>query len=218
MATAPTPRSDARRRHEEVRATVREATLHLVKDQAYKDRSVDEIARAAGLSRSAFYFYFRDKQDLLMAVAEDLTAELMSEAARWWSGEGPAEELVREALEGVVAVYERHAALFRVASEVASYDEEVWALWRELAQRFVTRTADHMRSEMDAGRMRKLDPDATAESLVWMMERQCYVYLARGEGTSEKLVDALTAVWVAALYPEPGRRPPAKPPARSGGR
>ncbi len=186
---------------------MREATLSLVKDAAYKDLTVDEIARAAGLSRSAFYFYFRDKQDLLMAVAEDLAAELLREADRWWHGEGPPEVLVRESLEGVAAVYERHAPLLRVASEVSSYDDEVWELWRGLMQRFIAPTAEHLRREMEAGRIRPLDPDATAESLAWMMERCCYVYLARGEGSARELVDSLTSVWVAALYPETDAAP-----------
>ncbi|MBA2430220.1 MAG: helix-turn-helix transcriptional regulator, partial [Thermoleophilaceae bacterium] len=65
MAAVPPPNSAARRRHDEVRDGVRRATLELVEDASFKDLTVDEIARAAGISRSAFYFYFRDKHDLL---------------------------------------------------------------------------------------------------------------------------------------------------------
>ena len=217
MTVDPTP--GTRQRHEDVRSAVRRATLGLVEEQAFKDLSVEEIARAAGLSRSAFYFYFRDKRDLLMAVAEEVAAELYREADRWWHGSGAPETLVRESLEGVVAVYERHAGLIRVATEVSTYDEEVGVFWRELIGRFVAATADHLRREQAAGRMRPLDPETTAESLVWMMERRCYVALARGEGSKDALVDSLTAVWVAALYPDPpGRgtehRPPDAPGAR----
>ena len=195
------PAKDARQRHEDVRSAVRRATLVLVEDQPFKDLSVEEIARAAGLSRSAFYFYFRDKRDLLMAVAEEVAAELYREADRWWHGEGPPQTLVRESLEGAVAVYAKHANLIRVATEVSTYDEEVGDFWRELMGRFVSATADHLRREQAAGRMRPLDPETTAESLVWMMERCCYQYIARGERSGRELVDSLTPVWAAALYP-----------------
>ncbi len=211
------PAPDTRRRHQDVRSAVRRATLGLVEDQPFKDLSVEEIARAAGLSRSAFYFYFRDKRDLLMAVAEEVADDLYREADRWWHGEGPPETLISVALEGAVAVYERHAGLIRVATEVSTYDEEVGRFWRELMGRFVVATADHLRREQTAGRMRPLDPDTTAESLVWMMERCCYMYIARGERSARELIDSLTAVWAAALYP--GLEAPAgtgaSPPATS---
>ena len=219
MATPERAKEDPRHRHEQVREAVREATLELVQDQAYSDLSVEEIAHAAGLSRSAFYFYFRDKRDLLMAVAEDVVGELMVEADRWWHGEGRPEVLIREALEGVARVYERNAALVRGATEVSGYDDEVWNLWRALAQRFVTPTAEHLRREIELGRVRELDPDATAEFLVWMMERSLYVYLGRGERSRGWLVGSMTAAWLGALYPDApavGRPRPSRP--RSGGR
>ena len=42
----------------------------------FRDLSVDQIASAAGLSRSAFYTHFRDKSDLLLAAVEEVAEEL----------------------------------------------------------------------------------------------------------------------------------------------
>jgi AcrR family transcriptional regulator len=205
MATSTEARSERRRRHEEVRAAVREAMLELVREVPFKDLTVDEIARRAGLSRSAFYFYFRDKHDLLMTVAAEVADELYAEADRWWHGEGPPEQLVREALTGVASAYAKHIRILSVAVEVSTYDEEVRGLWRALVERFIDATEQHLRREQAAGRAAQLDPRSAAESLVWGAERYCWIYLRDGERSVEEIVAALSGVWLAAIYPE---RPP----------
>lgn len=200
--TPPTP--SGRRRRDEVRDEMRRATLELVEDASFKDLTVDEIARTAGISRSAFYFYFRDKHDLLVATAESLVEDLYREAEVWWHGDGPPRELIRAALEGVVAIMRRHAGLFRVVTEVSSYDEEVELFWRALIGRFVGATAEHLEREQAAGRIRpELSPGPSAEALVWGVERLWWVTLG-GEGRStDELVETLTRLWLGALYLEP---------------
>ncbi len=204
MAAAPERSSRTRRRHDEVRESVRDAMLELIEQAPYNDLTVDEIARAAGLSRSAFYFYFRDKQDLLVAAAATLTDDLYSEAERWWLGEGEPRERVRAAVGGVVAIMDRHAGLFRVATEVSTYDQAVGSFWRAVIGRFVVATAEHLRREQAEGRIRaSLDADATAEALVWGVERTIYVFVSGEQRRPpEEIVHTLTTIWLGALYLE----------------
>ena len=85
---------------------MRAALLRLLADgKPFKDLTVDELARAAGLSRTAFYFYFPGKKEALDAAASEVAEELYAKADRWWHGEGPPEQLVRAALEGILGVY-----------------------------------------------------------------------------------------------------------------
>jgi hypothetical protein len=92
--------------------------------------------------------------------------------------------------------------LLRIAAEVATYDDDVRALWLDIAERFIEATAAHIRSEQEVGLIpRTLDPRSTAEVLFWMAERCCYMYLGRGERTPKQVVQGLMPVWVAALYP-----------------
>jgi TetR/AcrR family transcriptional regulator, ethionamide resistance regulator len=194
----------ARRDREQIQAAVTAATLELAEEAAFKDLTVDQIARAAGLSRTAFYFYFRSKHDLLRAAMEEVSDEAFREADRWWHGEGEPRSLIRAAIEGVVDVYQRHVNLMRVGQEVAMYDPEMAALWQELMDRFIDATAEHLHAEQAAGRLRPLEPGAAAESLVWMMERCNYVYLGLGRRSRTEVVETLTAIWYHALYPDAG--------------
>ncbi|MGI8585110.1 MAG: TetR/AcrR family transcriptional regulator [Thermoleophilaceae bacterium] len=202
MATAAASRTERRQRREDVRAKLVEAIGELAAESAFRDLTVDVIARRAGLSRSAFYFYFRDKHDLLIAAAAEVADDLYVEADCWWHGQGEPGALVREALTGVASVYARHGRLLGLAVEVSTYDPDVRAFWRSLVERFVDATAEHLERERVAGRVGSLDPRGTAESLVWMAERCFWLFLASSERSVAEVVDQLAAVWMAAIYAE----------------
>ena len=183
-------------------SAVREALLRLLSEGIpFKKLTVDELARAAGLSRTAFYFYFPGKEQALMSAAAEVSGELYERADTWWHGEGPPEELVRTALSGLLDVYVRHAPLLRAAVELTSYSQEFDDFYKSLLDRFVRATADHLRREQEAGRLRPLNCDVVAEGLVWMSERCNHVLIKQGR-SPEELVEALTAVWVHGLYPD----------------
>jgi TetR/AcrR family transcriptional regulator, ethionamide resistance regulator len=191
-----------RERRKKARQRIIDSSLKRAEKGSFRDLTVDDIARSAGVSRPAFYTHFSDKEEVLLAAVEEVSKQLHEMADRWWHGVGPPAERVRRAIEGVVSVYAGEAALLRIAAEVSTYDDEVRALWLDIADRFIEATADHVRSEQEIGLIpRALDPRSTAESLFWMAERCCYMYLGRGERTPKRVVQGLVPVWVAALYP-----------------
>jgi AcrR family transcriptional regulator len=201
MATATEQRRSRRLRHEETRAEIVRAAIGLAGDAPFKDLSVDEIARAAGVSRPAFYTYFADKAELLLGAVEEVSKALYEQADTWWHGEGEPAELVRGAVGGIAEIYARNASLLRVAVEVSTYDDEVREFWLALTAQFIDATASHIRADQERGLIRgDIDPEGTAESLVWMTERCCYIYLGRGERRPEQVTGALIPVWVGALY------------------
>jgi AcrR family transcriptional regulator len=200
MATASASRTVRRRRREDVRAQLVDAMVELADGASFGELTVDEIARRAGLSRSAFYFYFQDKHDLLSAAAAEVVEELYEQADRWWHGEGEAEALVRRALTGVASLYARHRRLLGLAVEVSTYDREFGGVWRALVGRFVDATVEHVRVEQEANRVGPLDPLATAEPLVWMTERCLWLFLGTGERSVDDVVDELAPVWMATIY------------------
>jgi AcrR family transcriptional regulator len=58
------------------RAEVAEAALDLFTDNGYDPTSVEDIAMAAGISRSTFFRQFRAKEDVIFADHEALLNEL----------------------------------------------------------------------------------------------------------------------------------------------
>ncbi len=77
--------------------------------------TTDELASAAGLSRSSFYFYFDSKQAVLAALLEGLADELRAENGPWLEAAGPAEAELRAATAHSVALWRTHGGLLRQA-------------------------------------------------------------------------------------------------------
>jgi AcrR family transcriptional regulator len=199
---APTPKRQA------TEAAVLRAMEELLGDGAtYATLSVQRIAGRAGISRTAFYFYFADKRELLVRLASKLSDDLYREADAWWSGAGDGPEQLRVALDKIAALYRAHGPLVCAIVEVSTYDEVVGPFWQALVGRFVDATAERIAAEVAAGRAAgsgaPVNPEATAFALVWMTERTLHQMLLQdGRVPDDELVRALERIWIATLYGE----------------
>jgi len=197
QAAVPTEKRQA------IEAAVLQAMEELLAEGAtYATLSVERIAKRAGISRTAFYFYFADKRELLMRLASKLSDELYHEADAWWSGAGDGPQQLTTALGKIAALYRAHGPLVRAVVEMSTYDDVVGPFWRTLVERFVSASAQRIASEIDAGRAdATLNPEATAFALVWMVERVLYEMLAQDAPVSDdELVRALATIWIATVY------------------
>jgi AcrR family transcriptional regulator len=185
-----------------VEAGVLEATEDLLREgNAFAELKVEQIAARAGISRPAFYFYFRDKRDLLLRLTEDVAELLYAQAEAWWSGAGDGAPQLREALTRVLSLYGEHAPLLRAVVEASGYDEPVASFWRALVGRFVEATRRRIEAEQRAGRIGELPAGEIAFALCWMTERACYQRLtAGGQLEDPDFSSALVRAWVGALY------------------
>ena len=188
-------RTDAQSaKRQAIEAAVLEATEALLEEgSSYADLGVERIATRAGISRTAFYLYFRDKRELLMRLTAEVSELLYAEAETWFTG-GEAD--LEPSLRQIGALYGEHIALLRAIVEVSTYDEEVARFWRALLTRFVDAAQARIERESPA-----LPARATAFSLVWMTERAFYQHAVQGEPLDrEELVRALAAIWHRAVY------------------
>jgi AcrR family transcriptional regulator len=174
----------------------------LAEGTPYAALSVERIATRAGISRTAFYFYFADKRELLMRLAAELADELYREADGWWSGAGDGSQQLTAAVSKIATLYRAHSPLVCAIVEVSAYDEVVGPFWRSLVARFVDASAQRIAAESDAGRAdTALVPEAISFSLVWMTERTLYQMLVQdGPVCDDELVRALARIWTATVY------------------
>jgi AcrR family transcriptional regulator len=179
----------------QVQSAVLAATEELLaQGSTYAELNVERIATAAGISRTAFYFYFAGKRDLLMRLAADVSEQLYREGDIWFSGRGDAETEIRAALTNIAALYREHGVLIRAIVEVSTYEEDIAVFWRGLLERFVNATAARLAHEQhddltaDAAR-------APAFALTWMVERTLYQQLVQHEPIAPaELIDALVRI------------------------
>src|SRR3954451_7585950 len=162
----------------QVQAAVLRATEELLAGgSSYADLNVERIATAAGISRTAFYFYFRDKRDLLMRLAGDVTELLYAQADIWFSGDGSnPEREIREALTRIAGLYREHGVLIRAIVEVSTYETDIATFWRGLLGRFVDATARRIEAD---DQLPEGAGQPTAFALTWMVERTFYQQLVQ---------------------------------------
>lgn len=175
----------------------------LAAEGSFQDLRVEELAARAGLSRSAFYFYYPGKLELLLDATQGASEELFQHADLWYSGDGDSKVMIVQVLRDMSVTWAKHADLLRMATEVAGYDDDIAGFWRGLVDRFTTGVTGRVRRDQEAGLARpEIDAASAAELLVFATE----VYLLRHVGCdgwdAERAVEAMTPVWLRTLYPD----------------
>lgn len=166
--------------------------------ESFTALGVQRIADEAGIARSSFYMNFTDKSDLLMRLSEAATRDLFGVAEQWLAGEGA---LTRDGLHAtfmaIIREYRRHAPALNAMNEVAGYDPEVAAFWRERITRFAAGVAARLEFDRAAGRVADdVDPAFTAHWVAWGAERSVSQHVAAGGTDDERLAGAVCrSVW-----------------------
>lgn len=187
-------RRDARRR-------LLDAAHELLERQRWAEISLDDITSAAEVARTAFYRHFEDRQQLLMAMLDDVGLELDHVSDNWMAeADDPVAEL-RASLDGLTALFVEHGRLIQAISDTARHDPEVGALYQGLAERLVEATASRIEADVKAGRTDIAEPREVARALTWLNER--YLLASFGHRPFSDQASVLTAleiVWIRTLY------------------
>lgn len=88
--------------------------LELFSRRGYRETTLQEIADRLGITRPAFYYYFRSKEEVLWRLVEDLGNRLLDQAAPIARGVGSSAERLRTLMVRHVRTVLANAAAFRV--------------------------------------------------------------------------------------------------------
>ncbi|TCJ97159.1 TetR/AcrR family transcriptional regulator [Nocardia alba] len=186
----------------------RDALLRALDDQL-AERTLDEITIAdltsvAGVSRSAFYFYFEDKAACAAALGAEFYAEVVAAAETLMSGTGAPRERLERTLRDLFAVAYKHRNYFRAMIVARQRNVTVKGLWDSARKSFVKPVADLIDEERRAG-LAHAEPDSRALASVLLelnegaLERAC---LDEPPELSQR-IEALLAIWSRAIYLAP---------------
>jgi TetR/AcrR family transcriptional regulator, ethionamide resistance regulator len=191
-------RGDRRRR------AILDAVEALLRDRSIAALSVEDVAEAAGIARSGFYFYFESKYAALGALLAGVWDEMARATAPFFEGsDEPPAAYVPRTLDDLDAVWTRHEHLLVAMVDASGTDPGVRELWEFWMGRWTAMTAERIEAERAAGRAPAGPPaTALAEVLLRMNERSCYAASRRGARRREReaMRRALAAVWLASVW------------------
>ena len=189
-----------RRSPAEAEREILESAERFLRSRPLRELTIDEVMAGTGLSRPAFYVYFRDRHDLVLRLIQEIGAELFEMADKWLKGGD-----LRAGIEGVVSVYAQHGRVLRAISDASVDDPDVEQAYHALVHSFIEATTDHIRVEQKKdGRASGMTARRTASALVWMNERYLSICLGGEKQARPKdVAETLHQVWTRTLYLEP---------------
>ncbi|UVE94116.1 TetR/AcrR family transcriptional regulator [Dietzia sp. B32] len=198
----------------------REALLAALDDRLrttpLDDISVADLTVSAGITRSAFYFYFDSKAaavGVLLAAVQD---EAQAAVETIVGGEGDFRPRVARALEKLTDRVLENAHIYRALLTARSKHAQTRALWDEGRRVMAAPVAEFLRAERASGRAPNgVDADALAVGLIHINETVLERLAFDTDGPREPLLTVATDMWVRALY---GRPDPAVDAAAAPGR
>ena len=101
-------------------------------ERGYAETSVAELAEALGLATGAIYHYFSGKEDLLIAICDQLMDPLLAQAEELIGGADPPEQRLRALVQLWVAhviEHRDHLLVFTQVRHVVDHGEQ----WRDVA-------------------------------------------------------------------------------------
>ncbi|MFC4532955.1 TetR/AcrR family transcriptional regulator [Sphaerisporangium dianthi] len=187
-----------------------DAARVIFRDKPFGQVTIDELASAAGIARSGFYFYFESKQAVLAALCDQVIGENDKEMAEWLASDGLDREALRRGMAGALARWRVEGRWMREAFHNPDPGPEVLQIRERL-------TADgcsavSRRIERDARAGLTVDgPPALLASMVLNLRISTLAdaFANPGEHTDDELLDTLTDATLRLLYgvvPESGVR------------
>jgi AcrR family transcriptional regulator len=131
------------RRAQQTRRRLLDATYELLQSHGIRDVRVVEVARKVGTSPATFYQYFRDVDEAVLVLADELTDEIEPIAVLLdepWNGKGGLES-ARALVDGYFRFWDDHRAVMRVRNLAADEGDR---RFRDVRNRTLGRVTDRM--------------------------------------------------------------------------
>ncbi len=176
--------------------------------------NVADLSRRAGVTRSAFYFYFENKAAAVGALMEVIYDEA-AEASSWLTdvSRGPTER-ISESISHLFAVTERHGHLYRAVLEARATNPSIRKMWEADRVSFEESVAGMIEAERAAGRAPDgADARTLAAVLLDVNDRNMERRVVGSCPDQDLHVAVVTSIWVRSIY---GTHPPS-PVANPGG-
>ncbi|GLY06495.1 MULTISPECIES: TetR/AcrR family transcriptional regulator [Actinoplanes] len=178
-----------------------DAARAVFRDKPISQVTIDELAAAAGIARSGFYFYFESKHALLAALVEHRVAESDAEMAEWAHADGLGRDELRRGMAAGLARWKVDGRWLCEAFLAAEPAPEVRKVRDRLIDEGCLMITERLGRDARAGRAVNGPPDLIARMAAAMRNSTfADVYAKPGVHDEEALLDSLTDAVLRLFY------------------
>ena len=174
--------------------------------RGYDQTSVPDLAEALGMAAGALYHYFDSKEELLIAICDQLMDPLLAGAQEVLASAQPPEERLRALLRlwvGWVIEHRDHMLVFQQERHVIERGDQ-WRAVRESRKRFERLLDSVLREARDGGRTRLGDDRLLLSAVLGMVNHTAQWHRPRGRLSAEEIADG----YIALILNGRAQRPP----------
>jgi AcrR family transcriptional regulator len=174
----------AQDRSRETLRRIIEAAEEVFDENGYEKATVAEIISRAGIGHGTFWLYFRNKDDLLRYMLQDMIDEF--ESFEWYQEDDleglPVRSLeeVENIIRGVMGIFARYSRIHPLIVRASLESDDFRQVLEEFNQPFLRIVEKKLREHLEKGWCRDLDPEITALIIVSMLEYPNLQWLNRG--------------------------------------
>jgi AcrR family transcriptional regulator len=203
VSTANVSTRSRRRQHPaETRRQITDAAQRFLRERSFRELSVDALMATTGHTRTVFYRHFDDIPSLVLAMIDEIGAEVVELAEQWAESEVVSAEEARRRLSLFVDFYVRNGPLVHAVAEAAHHDAEVERAYGGMVEGFIELTTRTVQRRVDDGEIAGLDAPEVSRALVRMLNAYLDDALGReGHTDPERVLDAIATIWTRTLFP-----------------
>ena len=183
-----------------------DAAEGLLAERPYRELSVDELMARTGMTRSTFYHYFRNVDEVAIALMRRVQGEMMVAAAPALEADEDTDLVAatQAAILSSAEIFARHAAVMTAIHEASFQSETVQEFWRNgVVEEWIRAIAAQLRAQAERGVSRLEEPEETARALLLMNTSVFVERLGQHPPDApEAVAETLSRIWLGALYPE----------------
>lgn len=178
----------------EITDAILSAAAELFRMQGYASTSMQEIADAVGLSRPALYYHFKNKEELLGSLVEEITVRTQREAARIAASAGGSNhsETLKVMVRAQALWILRHPQHFAVVQrDESSLPEHLRAIQDTAKRDLLDSFRQVIATGMKAGQFRQVEPTIVALCIFGMCNSTVQWFTPGNRLSEEQVADVI---------------------------
>lgn len=183
------------------RGAILESLDHHLRETGFDGINIADVTKRAGVTRSAFYFYFENKAAAVAALLEPMYDDGFIASDILTSTADPPHWRIRAMVEALLDTVEHHRYLLEAMLDARAANPAIRQVWDDARESFVPGVAAMIAAERDSGRAPDGPPtEVLAGMLLEFNDRLLERYTIGGTLNRQQLSEGAEAIWLRTIY------------------